>query len=196
MGEGSLTFPFFIMFLSVVFLGSGPGQVRSRQLRSSLTVAKARWYPSSMGRGGEAIARTGRTLGTAGASDKVISISPKKKKKKKKKLAGRILGVVGHAYRNVAQGLALNWPRSPQKGDHRFLPQKSQGSLLRAQSGCSLHLRYATLTLFLSQRPVSARLGFERPASRDPRYPRRSGCERLWESPRFSCQRREIFESV
>lgn len=154
-------------------------------------MAKARWYPSSIERGGEAMARAvraARTAGTSGASDKVASISHKTR--------WGDIGGGSHAYRNVAQGLAVSRPRSPQTGDHRFLPQTSQSPLLRAQSGCALHLHYAPLTRFRSQRPVSARLGSQRPASRDPRHPRRSGCERLWESPRFSCQRRGIFGSV
>lgn len=78
MKEGSLTFSFFIMFLSAVLLGGDPAQVSSRLPRSSLSIAKARWY-ASFEAGGEAMALAARTAGTAGASDKVALISKEKK---------------------------------------------------------------------------------------------------------------------
>lgn len=56
-------------------MGSDPGQVSSRMPRSSPIMAKARWYLSSSEKGREVTAQAVRTTGTAGAKDKVTSIS-------------------------------------------------------------------------------------------------------------------------
>lgn len=58
-----------------LFLGSNPGQESSRIPRSSLIMAKARWYLSSSERGGGVMAPGARTAGTPGANGKVASIS-------------------------------------------------------------------------------------------------------------------------
>ena len=105
--------------------------------------------------------------------------------------------MVSQACRDLAQGILWYRPRSPQTGDLRSLSQTSQSLLPWVQSGWSLHLRDTPLACCWSHRPLSTRWpGFLRPTSRDPRHPRRRGCERLLESPRFSFQRRGIFGSV